>query len=219
MKQLLWAAVLAAAAATASQASAQNAAPHLGARVRPEPGGGVRIVRVIPGELADDLGLQPGEVILTIGNPAEGVPDMLVDSGADVHAALAAIGDHVRLLVHNDACYFFVEADLEDTDVVDAAPAADLSPRRALASAAALWLVGLQAPPAPPKWVPPPTPPAPLTKVPPAAAPAEAKPPHVSEALPGLNKAVKRKPHVVAGSATRKDAPRPDWHRLPKKRT
>ena len=116
----MWLAALATVVALGTTAHAEPV--HLGIKVKPAGILGLKVTFVEPDSLADILGLLVGEDILTIGNPGEGVPDMLVHSHKDLVDALTQIGDHVRVLVFDGASFFFLEADVEDAEVAALTP-------------------------------------------------------------------------------------------------
>ncbi len=93
-------------------AALANAEPYLGVASRANPGGGTRITWVDPDSVANDIGLQPGYVILTING-------QFVRSGAEARDAVLNSGGHVSLLVQSGFNYFEqFDADLEEPVVM-----------------------------------------------------------------------------------------------------
>jgi S1-C subfamily serine protease len=89
-------------------AATAEAAPHLGVKARAFPGGGVKITEVEPGSVAEDLGLEAGDVLVAING-------QLVNFGSEAAAAVASSGGHVTLIVDaRQGGFFQLDADLED---------------------------------------------------------------------------------------------------------
>jgi PDZ domain len=107
----------AAAALVLGTTALANAEPYLGVAARANVGGGVKIVWVDPDSVANDLGLEPGDVMLTING-------QFVRTGAEARDAVLNSGGHVTLLVQTGFGDFEqVDADLEEPVVFFSAPA------------------------------------------------------------------------------------------------
>jgi hypothetical protein len=65
----------------ALSASSAVAAPKLGVLDRPAWGGGMKVMQVLPGSAADEMGLMPGDVIISVNG-------MFVSDYGDISAAL-----------------------------------------------------------------------------------------------------------------------------------
>jgi hypothetical protein len=182
-----WFLVTAALAGLLLAGASAHAQPHLGAHGTAQPGGGILITSVNAGSNAETIGLVAGDLLLTIGNPQANVPDMLLESIADAHNALAQVGDHVRLLVeHADGSFSFLEGDLVDDSI---------SFQEELTPVA----------------FPPPQKDKPADKG--KDKPAAKKPPTVKAHLAKVAQPAKAKPKVVASSVTKKKTAKPAWHK------
>jgi hypothetical protein len=193
MTKMLRATVLGAvvAAMLFSPVFAHAAPPVLGVTVKPASVGGLQITNdPDPTSLAGLLGLKKGEILLTIGNPQENVPDMLLHTHKELKDALQHVGDHVRFLVLDPSkfpfTFSFVEGDLDDANPVSLQEEADT------------FLVDMKADKAKPKG--------PKEKV------HKVKPRSVSQMLNKHKKPKKNQPRIVPGTVQRTPTHAPNWH-------